>query len=877
MTAFLAMLHLPSFLVLCVLCLACGSAMVAAQPPSAAPIISGVSGCPMSADNSTLLCSLPFTLTISGSNLNANYQLLNLSNTACFPYGSQSSSQLSCYVQNRYTPVSVGYGAPLPISVLDLSSLLQSNTVTALQLQPLPPVTLTSISGCEGSGPSTNNCDLRSSVVTISGSGFQYDNQPWYLLVSTQSQLYTDQPGYLMPAFYPIVGGNSIVLQLNYTLSKVWPQSAPFGRSTAGNMSVCFTHGNTLSNCLALSYYWTAPNSSQPTVQPTAGLAVNPAITVSSVTGCPAVFSNGSTANCLGFVSLTITGSNFPLLFAGLLVAIGPVRCIHPSSSGSSISCYIPDEYTAVQYGQWLPVVIIDTVHQLQSPPFSLVMFNEPAHIVLSSVTGCAGDGLTGALSTSLCQLSSDVLTLTGSGFGTPGVWQLAAQVLGSTAYRTLISLDSYIGNSSSFVVPVSSAIGSLLSLATGSNLTVNFCLIHDNQLSSSCASISAEVPNPVVTSLTGCGSAGLNISSCNPGVSYLSLYGNYFLSPVVVTVGGENCALQSSQIQYLQCQLPIIPGFIPGLYYDVVVANSIGSFVLPAAVTFTAHPTIFSISSQFCPPDFSPPRVQPVALYCPANSTLTILGAFFSAATSLSVLITIPYVSGPLNCSNPQFQSSNVLTCTLPNPGNWVSFNPTYSVTVWENSSFPSNSIDTLLFYNPATDPHIFSVQGCQAQDPATQGVAGCQTGNQITVNGVNFVASSITTQLQIFSQGDIFLCASPRVLSSTQVTCLLPYLTTSAVDSVLPIRVANMAGRTSNWLIGINYQPLASTGSSSMSDTKFIIAMAVLLPVIVLLLLAVAVLYWRGAAGGKALFTSRQSSDDEMQMSDVHGEAKA
>ena len=251
-----------------------------------------------------------------------------------------------------------------------------------------------------------------------------------------------------------------------------------------------------------------------------------------------------------------------------------------------------------------------------------------------------------------------------------------------------------------------------------------------------------------------------------------------------------------------------------PNTPYDLVVSNFAATLTLSGAVSFTAHPTINSLTSQFCPPDFTP-RSGPLALYCAPYATLTIVGSFFSDLSTLSVQITSPGVSSKgvpytsLAATNVMFDSTNVLTCVLPDPGNWFAYSSYLNVQVLENATYSSNVVAAYLYYNAQSDPHITSIQGCSQPSPSTAGVAGCQVGDLITLVGVNFLAS-LSTQVQLFSQGDTFVCASARVLSSTAMTCLLPYMPGLLLDSVVPIRISNMNGRTSNWLVAVNYQSL-------------------------------------------------------------------
>ena len=140
-------------------------------------------------------------------------------------------------------------------------------------------------------------------------------------------------------------------------------------------------------------------------------------------------------------------------------------------------------------------------------------------------------------------------------------------------------------------------------------------------------------------------------------------------------------------------------------------------------------------------------------------------------------------------------------------------------------------------LYSNPLSDPRLDSIQGCVTQVSSTRSVSGCSIGDVITLLGANFVGS-LTTQVQVYDVGDAFICASPTVLSSSAMTCILPYTPTSAVDSVLPIRIWNMNGTASNWLVAIDYQSSKGPSSAGGSgDLRFILSLALLLPVIALL----------------------------------------
>ena len=204
---------LPALL-LCLLLPLASAQSLATYPP----VLASISGCPVSAaDNTTLLCTPSFTLTLVGSAFSSS-DIVNISNFACTnPSVSPDYTQLTCNIQDVYPLVTGGLGVNLPVSVTDLSTGLSSNALTTLQLVPVQPVSLSSISGCVGSGASTNGCDLSSSIITVTGSGFQIDAQPWYLVIgfSADDYILTDYSIQYVKSF--IVNDQTLIFALNYT------------------------------------------------------------------------------------------------------------------------------------------------------------------------------------------------------------------------------------------------------------------------------------------------------------------------------------------------------------------------------------------------------------------------------------------------------------------------------------------------------------------------------------------------------------------------------------------------------------------------------------------------------------------------------------
>ena len=831
-----------------------------APPP---PAIEAITGCPLDADNATLVCTPPFTLTIAGSDIDTATAVLNISNTLVLPtlpppvVVSASGLDAAAFTLGLdYRPLP--YQSLAHVSLLDVNTRLQS-AVSTIRVLPYPPVALHSISGCSGSGPSTSACNLQTSVLTISGSGFVVDGQWWTMWFTLFSPArFAASPLLTATGGWSINDSSTITVQMSYILGRMYikPDTA--------NMTLCFSHGGALSNCLALSYFYQPDGTQPPDDLPIAGVAVTNDIVITSVTGCPIVYANGSTAGCVGANTFTLTGNGFPVQSFSILIRIGGANCEGGAVSETTIACSVSGSLgSAAQYDTWLPVVVMDGPRQQQSATFLGVMFSTPAPVVLSSVSGCAGDGLSGdALHTSLCLYSTDVLTIRGSGFSSPRAsWLAVMTVLGSLSLQQ-VDVTANVVDSRSIVIPLSTLFQPLLASIVKPNSTATLCLSNTySQLSTGCASIDWLSPLPVIIGLTGCNSSELSsaVSECLPGVSTLSVAGSYFPSSISVTAGGEQCAIVSQSQSGVECIAPVLPGLVANVGYELVLYSDIAdSISLPAAVSYTAHPAIVSVTSQYCPADYLYEAGSgPIALRCDVGDILTIVGSYFADLSTLAVQIDgMAPAYGPWGGGYPQFTglcdsltflSTTELTCVLPAFSQWGDSAATYfQVQVIENATYSSNAVDAVLYHRPG-QPHIVSVAGCAQSNATTRGVAGCRAGDNITLTGSGFVAGAPgTLQVQLYHNGDIFHCASPRVVSRTTLTCRLPLIASPPLlDTVAPIRVVKLGGSTSNWLVAVSYEPSplpANADCSSATDSRYIVVLSVTVPVIVALLLVVA-----------------------------------
>ena len=810
MTSNRSLMSLAAPLALLFLCLP----FTSAQSNRYAPVINSISGCPVSPqDNSTLLCSPPFTLTVSGSGFTGT-DVVNISNYAC-PAVSVSTdlTTLACYVPNQHMQhPSNNPAIPLSVSIIDLSTSLESNTITsALQLVPPQPVLLTSIGGCTGSGASTNGCNLLVDMITVRGSGFIMDGRGWSMVFG--SGIFGVQAGYttwpILSSYF--VGTDSVVFPLNYTLYNRNPILAQYPNGTTSTMSFCFIHGSTASNCLALSLYYIPPsNTTLPPLPPTTtpGLSTNTSLSILTVSGCGSDWSNGSTSGCtVGSAALlTIVGRQFPSVLQ-MYVTVGGVRCQNPYLAwlnSSQLLCAVSNEYASLVVGTWLPVVIVDLFRLQQSPPAYLVQYGPPVYPTLTSITGCSGDSPTPSLTTTNCNISNTLTISSSANFSSD--WSINQQIVVGVLG---VSLGPYNRLPFNYYVvggvvqlPMSLVFSQIQSSITTASTDVLLYMLVGSQI---LGPLTVTIPTRplAVTQLTGCGSSSPNftLAGCNPGVSVISLQGVSFMSVVSVSVGGQPCVVLTSASTFVTCTLPIIYGMQGGLGYDLTLSNFAGNITLPAAITYTTNPTIVSVTSPFCPPDFAWPYPSaPVPLYCSAYAQLTLVGVYFQDLSTLTVNITASN-QPPLTCGNLTYQSSDELTCTLPAASRSFALATPHGITAWENSTFPSNTFRANVYTVADYQPNIAYVQGCVSADSATRVVSGCQAGDGITLVGTNFVPFSVNTQVQLWVDNDVFLCGTPLLVSSTVLTCVLPSMPLLTVDTILPIRIANMNKQQSNW----------------------------------------------------------------------------
>ena len=792
-----------------------------AASSSAGPIITGMAGCPGQSGSTTFGCQFRgnlLVLNVTGSGLDWTRQIVNVSGGLCTPSGG-TATFMQC---SMYNPAD--YPMPgntlLPVTVFDLVSGLSSPAVPLISFITYPPVTLTSLSGCEDNGTaSTYNCSTSTSILTITGSGFvDTASGSWQLSYTVVPQLYQYRSGLTSFPVYSLSILNSTTM--------TFPLSALVGRGgLPGSGRLCLTLFRAYiiqpSSFLCLTFQATPSNS-----QPPPSLNVSQPV-ITGVSGCN---NDGNvTLGCTRTSYITISGTGFPLL--GVVVSVGDEGCqlMQQGQTETQVLCYLPRAWNGLHSAALLPVVVMGLWNAVQSAPFYGLQMAPVLIPSLSSISGCQGAGLL----TSNCQLQTggqvDTLTIIGS--------QLTAS---SDYYQWNLWFGPYLKTngyyftdqqtSTAVTVPLNASRAQMdglrqLAALDLANSSVYVLLTKDVVVSNALAiSLAPVLLN--ISGLDGCSPAGpFLLQDCVPGDSYLRIFATNIFPPLSVTVADQPCTQLELLPGFVSCLLAAPEGFLPELPYDVVVTQGSNAYVLPSAVAFTSRPVILSVTSDVCAPDYLSP-VAIAQLGCMAGDPLTIVGSFVASPDSLAVLLIGGQVS--VLCDSPVLLSIWALSCVLPSL-NASQAAALLGVTVQVQVVFNATSLSNLVsvgLYRSASSVGVTSLSGCQQQDEQGRGVDGCVTGAVLTVSGQNFGPSAAVELYELDSEL-LYLCQLPVVLNATQLTCRVPYIASleSQGGSTLPIRVRQGAS-TSNWLLGLGYSatlPSSSPSSPPSSASSF------------------------------------------------------
>jgi hypothetical protein len=157
--------------------------------------------------------------------------------------------------------------------------------------------------------------------------------------------------------------------------------------------------------------------------------------------------------------------------------------------------------------------------------------------------------------------------------------------------------------------------------------------------------------------------------------------------------------------------------------------------------------------------------------------------------------------------------------------------------------------------------------------------------TGATLTLNGDNFVtaATSATVAVDLYDLdiGVLYACLQPVLLSSSAVTCVLPYMPRLELEGAqYPVRLRfTPYGPQTNWLLAVGYSssllPAQCEAATASSDywTAFVISLivAVLMSVLAALLASYIARLRKDDCCVKPPLSAQQPSDGDMSSAAV------
>ena len=807
----------------------------AETPPPVITFVTG-NGCGTQQNGSVFNCAPPLILSIQGDQFKRWETLTHIEGVKCNGYYGTSTA-LNCAVSEQDNPLPTD--VLLPISLVDLQTGQVYTSPPRFALSAPVVLRIDSVSGCSDVGATTTGCEVSSTSsqsLTLTGRGF---NATAY---TGPRVLYTTPTGFDGIFYNPTLLDGSLTVPLRWlgTLSG------------SGNLTLVVLHGTQVSNPVTVTFLPNSTNSAPDRTQP----PTLSSIVIHSVSGCVDSAGDGTTRECLRPMLLTISGSGFPVNGVGLLVTVAGERCtgVRVSSNTSSpIVCSMAAYSSQRLTGVLLPVQVFDLSYQRASAPFPAVSFAPLLIPVISSISGCTS--VAGGLQQ--CDATDASVTLTGTGFTDgdatrPWSFRWGLYFLPVTSAVFSPAGDSVVLrlNQSDESAVSAEEFAQATSVQAGAPLLL---YVQHGEFISTTVPLSFTPPATTVTAISGttCSSAtDVQITNCDPGTAVLTLYGDYLVGALTVQVGGLPCTTAYSIGLALSCLLPVFEELQPGLAYDLTVQRAGVTIVtLPAAVSYSSTPFISSITSRYCPHDFTAQAGSPTFLLnCDAAAVLTISGNFWTQTDTFSVSIRGGTALRPVaTCDNVQLLTTTAITCVLPAlNSSQVALLATpalSSVRVLDattNSS--SNALSVGLYRNPSLGPLVSTISGCAAADPNTRGVQGCVTGAVITVHGQNLspLTPSGGVAVHIFD-GELSVVYPCLLVSvrpdNSSLTCALPYIPHSSDEAlVLPLRVMSAGRGYSNWFVGLGYsstlQPATpSVCSSSSSYQAAFIACLVLL----------------------------------------------
>jgi len=427
-----------------------------------------------------------------------------------------------------------------------------------------------------------------------------------------------------------------------------------------------------------------------------------------------------------------------------------------------------------------------------ETPAFAGVAFAHIAFPRIDRISGCDDSNNTDGQYTAHCDPETTTLTLTGSGFsifleevsGLPGMllwsniggvgahidWEVVSDttllVYLATSYTRLIVPDHYTGTPLPFSLSVFSKSTNVVYVGFVTPLP-------PPRIDGIRSTTFIETHVPCQTATDGA------LGGCTPGVSIITIDGHYFYPPLSVFIGGKPCTITNPwpTLTQIFCIVPLLDDYVPGLYYDLVINDTVYADepevgVMKSAIAFLPGPILSGVvpcidTYQLDGAMFSK---------CSPGHVLTIVGTGFLPADSTAyVNITGIVRSFSGQCSNLQVIDNEHLTCTLPDLGpdsRWASAQLTLHA--HGNTSSPV-VVYPYDFSNPIT---VTKLVGCGGQTSTMINgmptLLNCDPNDGLEIEGLN-IPDLPSDNIEVFDS-TANLPISTTYHSSTYINAYLP-----------------------------------------------------------------------------------------------------
>ena len=495
--------------------------------------------------------------------------------------------------------------------------------------------------------------------------------------------------------------------------------------------------------------------------------ASQPSIT--GISGCNDV--GVTTWNCSAGATVTVTGAGFlddPRAYMSSDDVL--LRCIvqHPIQS-SSFACYLESVRPPTWPGNVLErsVVYFPTTN-VSSPAFYGFAMTHTDMPYLTGVYGCDDSNNAAGTFTRNCQPDSTVLTVVGLHFSVIPTMPATAISVSLGGKRTMAG--ARVVNDTVMTIALSAFYARVVLPDHYSSQPLPL-IVQCGWYSTNSVNVSlvSPIPPPQVTAINnlfnpasgGCQgrnvTTGLAMLGCVPGVSSLLITGHYFYQPMQAFVGGQPCAITTFSSTQMSCTLPVIPNYIPGRLYDLVLNDSVYADdgdvgIVPQAVSFVGGAVL--VSALPCAPGCG----IAVSAKCQAGQVLTIQGVGFTTDPAAYMTLTNPRSGWSGNCSRLVEVDQYTYACTLPAlPADEAAVQPA-QMSVALTSQGKTSSPLLVMAYDSATPISISAIQGCGqtvlAGADGSLSISNCYPTDWLTMTGQNFQLGSLGNPPSVNSQ---------------------------------------------------------------------------------------------------------------------------